>query len=200
MGVALLALFLALGAGALAATSFIGSDGKIRGCVSKTGQLTVLKPGKKCAKGTTAIAWNQKGPAGQSGQQGAKGDQGLKGDACLSSDPNCKGPKGDTGPAGSAIAYASINPSAALNNTDTIDDSRSKGLTDADVTHPADGVWCINNITVKNAVASSAIGDGTVAIQGLNSDATPCPGDEAVQLRNRLSGVDSNTAFVVAIN
>jgi hypothetical protein len=111
MGVALLALFVVLGGGALAATSFVGSNGKIRGCVSTDGQLTVLKPGKKCAKGLTAIAWNQKGPAGQNGQQGLKGDaclstdpnckgpKGDKGDACLSSDPNCKGPKGDKGDA-----------------------------------------------------------------------------------------------------
>jgi hypothetical protein len=65
--IATLALFLALGGGAFAATSLIGSDGKIRGCVSKTRQLTVVKPGKKCAKGTTAIAWNQKGNKGDPG-------------------------------------------------------------------------------------------------------------------------------------
>src|SRR5437867_2384124 len=81
------AVFMALGGGAYAATSFIGADGKVHGCVSKKGQLTVLKPGKKCRKGTTAIAWNQTGPAGQTGAQGLQGGQGPKGD------------KGDTGPA-----------------------------------------------------------------------------------------------------
>jgi hypothetical protein len=70
---ATVAVFLALGGGAFAATSLIGSDGQIHGCVTKKGQLTVPKPGKKCAKGTTAIAWNQKGPIGP---QGVKGDQG----------------------------------------------------------------------------------------------------------------------------
>ena len=54
---ATVAVFIALGGGALAATSFVGSDGKIRGCVSKKGQLTLVKPGKHCKKGTP-IAWN----------------------------------------------------------------------------------------------------------------------------------------------
>jgi hypothetical protein len=61
---ATVAVFLALGGGALAATSLIGSDGKIRGCVSKSGALRVLKPGKHCGKGTTKITWNQTGPQG----------------------------------------------------------------------------------------------------------------------------------------
>ncbi|MEA2375940.1 MAG: hypothetical protein QOD53_2403 [Thermoleophilaceae bacterium] len=76
--VAYLALFVALGGGALAATSFVGSDGKVRGCVSKKGQLTVLKAGKKCKKGRSQIAWSQKGPKGDTGvgEKGAKGDTG----------------------------------------------------------------------------------------------------------------------------
>jgi hypothetical protein len=92
---ATVAVFLALGGGAIAATSLIGADGQIHGCVSKKGVLTVLKPGKKCGKRTTAIAWNQQGPPGQNGQQGLKGDTGA---TCSSSDPACRGPKGDTGP------------------------------------------------------------------------------------------------------
>ena len=49
--VAYLALFVALGGGALAATSFVGSDGQIHGCVDKKGHLTLVKAGKKCGKG-----------------------------------------------------------------------------------------------------------------------------------------------------
>jgi hypothetical protein len=81
--VSTLGLCLALGGGAYAASGgFVASDGKIRGCVSKKGQLTVLKTGKKCKKGLIAIAWNQvgqTGPAGLPGQQGAKGDKGATG-------------------------------------------------------------------------------------------------------------------------
>ena len=69
---ATVAVFVALGGGALAATSFVGSDGKIRGCVSKKGQLTLVKPGKHCKKGTP-IAWNQKGAKGAKGAPGANG-------------------------------------------------------------------------------------------------------------------------------
>jgi hypothetical protein len=74
--VAYLALFVALGGGALAATGLVGSDGKIRGCVSASGQLKVLKSGKHCKRGETAIAWSQRGPAGDDGAPGAKGDPG----------------------------------------------------------------------------------------------------------------------------
>jgi hypothetical protein len=78
---ATVAMFLALGGGALAATSFIGSDGKITGCVTTKGQLTVVKPGKKCGRGTTKIAWNQQGPRGLQGLQGAPGANGTNGAA-----------------------------------------------------------------------------------------------------------------------
>jgi hypothetical protein len=75
---ATVAVFLALGGGALAATSFVGSDGKVRGCVSKKGQLTVLKRGKtKCAKGLTAITWNQQGRPGADGTNGTNGTNGA---------------------------------------------------------------------------------------------------------------------------
>ena len=64
--ISVIALFVALGGGALAATSFVGTDGRIHGCVGKKGQLNVLRPGKHCKKGT-AIAWNQRGPRGAPG-------------------------------------------------------------------------------------------------------------------------------------
>jgi hypothetical protein len=84
----IVAILIALGGTAYAATSFVSANGTVRGCVSKKGQLTVLKKSaKKCAKGLTLITWNQKGPAGQTGAQGSQGGQGLKGD------------QGDPGPA-----------------------------------------------------------------------------------------------------
>jgi hypothetical protein len=61
MVVAALALFVALGGGAIAATGgFTGSDGKIHGCVGTNGTLTVLKPpATTCGAGKSKIAWNQ---------------------------------------------------------------------------------------------------------------------------------------------
>jgi hypothetical protein len=74
---ATVAVFVALGGGALAATNFIGSDGQIHGCVKK-GHLTLVRAGAKCGKGKSAISWNQTGPQGIQGLQGA---QGITGDA-----------------------------------------------------------------------------------------------------------------------
>src|SRR5438067_745387 len=74
--VALLALFVALGGGAYAATSFVGSDGKIHACVDKSGRPTLVKAGAKCGKRNSAIAWNQRGRRGLRGIQGVQGAQG----------------------------------------------------------------------------------------------------------------------------
>ena len=87
---ATVAVFIALGGGAFAATSFIGSDGQVRGCVDKKGHLTLVKAGKKCGKGKSAIAWNQQGPTGQTGPRGQQGLQGGTGPS--------------TGPAGGDLA------------------------------------------------------------------------------------------------
>ena len=78
---ATVAVVLALGGGALAATGrFTGADGKIHGCVSATGRLTVLKPPKtSCAKGKTKISWNSKGPRGLRGLRGRGGLRGPRG-------------------------------------------------------------------------------------------------------------------------
>lgn len=72
-------LFIVLGGGAWAATSFVSSSGQIHGCVSKKGRLTVLKSGRHCKKGETPIAWNQQGPPGSNGAAGPKGDKGDTG-------------------------------------------------------------------------------------------------------------------------
>jgi hypothetical protein len=68
--VAYMALFAALGGGALAATKLVGRNGTIRGCVTKSGKLTVLKVGKKCKKGRKTIAWSRRGPKGPKGDPG----------------------------------------------------------------------------------------------------------------------------------
>ena len=73
-----------LGGGAYAATSFVGSNGQIRGCVhNRTGRLRALRPGKKCSRKEQAISWSQRGPQGPPGapgRAGAPGEKGEKGD------------------------------------------------------------------------------------------------------------------------
>lgn len=61
-------LFILLGGGAwAAATSFVGSNGQIHGCVAANGQLFVVKPGKHCGRNQTSLRWNQNGSTGPAG-------------------------------------------------------------------------------------------------------------------------------------
>src|SRR2546423_8946438 len=79
--VATLCLVLALGGGAWAASGgFVRANGKIHGCVSSNGQLTVLKTGKQCKQGLTAISWNQTGPPGPPGLSTGAASGELTGD------------------------------------------------------------------------------------------------------------------------
>ena len=90
--IALVALFIALGGGAYAAsTSFVAGNGKIRACVAPDGTARVLKARQKCARPQKLIAWNQRGATGERGVTGAQGPQGPQG---------AQGPEGPaTGPA-----------------------------------------------------------------------------------------------------
>lgn len=72
--VALLALFVALGSGALAATS--GTGGTITVCVSKQGGT--LYRAKRCKNHDASLSWNRQGLPGARGPAGANGAvQGL---------------------------------------------------------------------------------------------------------------------------
>jgi len=105
-----LALFVALGGtGAYAAASFVGGDGRIHGCVSKTGQLTVLKPpGKACGTGNTQIAWNQQGPRGIQGVHGVQGIQGVTGKTGETGRTGAQGPQGPGAKGNTASAPATL--------------------------------------------------------------------------------------------
>jgi hypothetical protein len=95
--VAYLALFVAMGGGALAATGFVGADGVLHGCVARGGALSVVHAGARCGRHRTAIAWNQTGragPPGLTGPTGPIGPTGRDGAACLPSNPACRGPQG----------------------------------------------------------------------------------------------------------
>jgi hypothetical protein len=102
------ALFLALGGGALAATgAFTGSDGRIHGCVNAKGALTVLRaPATNCTAGKARIAWNQTGPRGIKGQRGPQGIQGIQG---IQGAQGLQGPKGDGGPGAISIPITHLD-------------------------------------------------------------------------------------------
>ena len=100
---ATVAVFLALGGGAFAAsTGLTTKGGTIHGCVSaRTHVLTVLKLGRRCGRGRVALTFNAKGargatgPAGPTGQTGAAGAPGPKGDTGTTGAPGAPGTPGE---------------------------------------------------------------------------------------------------------
>jgi hypothetical protein len=92
--VGFLALFVALGGVGYAASGGFTSNGKLQGCVGGNGTLSVVKPGKKCKKGQTAVAWNQEGPQGAAGAKGATGAPGVTGAAGAAGTPGANGHNG----------------------------------------------------------------------------------------------------------
>ena len=99
--------FLVLLAGATAAGAAIASpidgSGVIHGCYTNTpingSHVFVLQDaGITCPKGTTAVSWNQTGPAGPPGATGPAGQAGAAGPQ------GPTGPAGPQGPAGSSTA------------------------------------------------------------------------------------------------
>ena len=111
-------------AGAAIASGPIDSSGVIHGCWTNTAingshAFVLQDAGTTCPKGTTAISWNQQGPAGPAGPQGP---QGPKGDAGAQGPPGPTGPPGPQGPAGGTGPQGPAGPPGtssldALNGT-----------------------------------------------------------------------------------
>lgn len=109
-------------AGAAIAAGPVDGSGVIHGCWTNTAingsHVFVLQDaGTTCPKGTTAISWNQQGPAGPAGPVGPAGAIGPQGPAGA---PGPQGPKGDTGaqgPAGPAGATGPAGPAGADGST-----------------------------------------------------------------------------------
>jgi hypothetical protein len=119
-----LCLFILLGGGAYAATGLIGHDGVLHGCVTQAGNLTVVKPGKRCRKHQTPVAWAQVGPTGETGAPGSKGNTGPPGPA--------------TGAAGGALAGNYPNPSIANGAVTPAMVAPAEGWHDVSFLFPAD--------------------------------------------------------------
>jgi hypothetical protein len=125
-------------------------DGSLLAADFKAGQLTGGAAGSQGTRGD-AGATGPQGPKGDTGATGATGAQGPKGDTGAT---GLQGPKGDTGPAGSAAAYATIDKSGVTYF------EHHKNLTNADVTHPATGVYCVlphYDVSVASPFSEAAI-------------------------------------------
>jgi hypothetical protein len=143
--VALLAVGgLALAGGAVYA-AIPDSNGVIHGCIDErtavrgTKALRVFDTADTaaCPSGMTPIEWNQTGPPGPQGEQGLQGAQ------------------GDQGPAGSAAGYAAIDAAGNVN------EAKAFNITDANVTHPQTGVYCIGGLPFQPKVA---VGNGQAGL------------------------------------
>jgi hypothetical protein len=78
--VATLALFVALGGGAYAASTFVHATGVVDLCVSHSGAVKVLAAKKsRCGKGTSLVSVNQRGPVGAQGPAGTSAPADLAG-------------------------------------------------------------------------------------------------------------------------
>jgi hypothetical protein len=189
--VALLALFVALGGGAYAATknSFVASNGVIHGCVSKQGGLLeVVKPGRHCPRGAVSLPFAATGPSGRVGPQGPQGPQGLQGIAGQAGTPGTPGTPGAPGVPGTARAYGWVDRFT----TGFLDTAHVKNVTS--VTNPSPGDYCIqlaNTIDASSAVlvATPDYFDSTVFAGAVVVDAYPNPAGAGCTGPNTLAVV-----------
>ena len=186
MVVAVIALIAAMGGSAVAA-SLITSK-QIKNGTIQTADIS--KKAKRALKGNRGPAGpaGPVGPAGPAGAQGAKGETGAQG---------LQGDKGNTGDAGTAVAYAMVLPDA------TVDDRFTKGITNANITHPAPGVYCFKDLpfTVKSVSVSAdnsfarndVVVSGALKLAGFLTDCD-VDGTHVVRVRTLdLDNADTNS-------
>ena len=124
----------------------IPNGGAISGCYrtsggddSRAGTLRVIDSaaGQTCRKDERAISWSQTGPPGAVGATGTKGD------------PGPAGPPGG----GQDGRYAHILSSGL------VDSGESNGISQANITHPDIGLYCIVNLGPIPKNLSATVGD-----------------------------------------
>jgi Collagen triple helix repeat (20 copies) len=113
----LAAVLVAGGGTALAASSGpVSSSGLITGCytnaaVNGSHALVLQDAGTSCPKGTSAVSWDEQGPAGPpgpAGSQGPQGQTGHQGQTGPQGPQGQTGPEGPQGPAGQGATVAQI--------------------------------------------------------------------------------------------
>jgi hypothetical protein len=147
--IALLALFIALGGTTYAASTALIGKNTVASPQVVNGSLKTLDLSKK-ARAALRGARGARGPAGAAGPAGTAGPAGPAGTAGAKGATGAQGIQGVQGPAGTAVAYAHVNADG------TVEAAASMNLADANVTHPATGVYCFTGLsfTVHSFVAS----------------------------------------------
>ncbi len=107
------------------------------------------------------------------------------------------GPAGPTGPAGAAKAYARV-----LAGGD-VDDPRARGITDASVSHPSAGVYCIDveggAINISGTIDSAAPAPGGTFTAGVLLNT--CPAGKEVEVKTYNSaGAPTDLPFYLLVN
>jgi Collagen triple helix repeat (20 copies) len=179
---ATVAVFVALGGGAFAATTGLTTKGgTIHGCVSaRTHVLTVLKPGKRCGRGHVALTFNAKGapgatgPAGPTGQAGAVGAPGAKGDTGTAGKPGAPGTPGTPGKNAVSLFVSTLESGTIVNSSGSVNVSAG-GNGSYIVTFPQDVSKCVPTVSIGNtsgntlpAGSAAARADGPINANDLN--------------------------------
>jgi hypothetical protein len=188
--VAVAALVLVSG-GAYALGSSSGGGLTITVCVSHKGGA--LYQARKCASRDRKLSWNEQGPQGIQGRPGQPGIQGSQG---------IQGLKGDQGPAGSARGYGSV-PSSCAPNPSPPTTCTLSASSNASVTHPYTGIYCISvpNVTPADtgAIATLENNSGDL-IAYINSLSRSCPQSSfEIQILGPGPGGNADSAFFFAV-
>jgi hypothetical protein len=191
VAVAYLALFVALGGGAYAASKLP------RNSVGPTQLKKNAVTSPKVKNGSLKAADFAKGQL-RRGPQGPKGDLGSQGLQGEPGTPGGPGPTGETGAPGSAVAYAHVLANG------TLESGGSKNVGGSNKPSATQGVYCLRvTVPFTNIVATSdaAILDGftsaTTTVTGICSD---LPGANALLHTYATNGVATNGGFYVTFN
>lgn len=140
----------------------VDSGGVVHGCFTNAAikgshALVLQDAGTTCPSGTTAVTWNQQGPAGATGAVGATGPAGPQGPAGSDGAPGPAGATGPQGPPGPA-GVANLD---ALNGTACNEGSPQQGTVKLSFnsTNGAVSITCVPS-QLYTLTVSVPVGDG----------------------------------------
>jgi hypothetical protein len=137
---------------------------------------------------------------GKTGPKGAKGPAGTTGAS------GAQGAAGAAGAPGTAIGYAHLLVSAG---GVTLDATRSKNVTQANVTHPATGVVCFSGLTFTPRNIAGVMDATTTGNIIVNVSLAPdapvtsvcgATGQAAIQITNPTTGTNTDHDIYVTFN